>query len=598
VNPTAIGFWLLSLLVFSEEEAPRYLLRIEQPEQGWVRLEMELVVPAGSQRIEWLDRSASGVPWLGQAGPSPSSRAKVLEERFEVAPGGPVEPRVIAPGHFQLDCNGPTTLRHIRRLQIPDRASARQSQHPYASSLSPSGGVLHGRDLFLEVKAPAELRRGSPQLQLDLPEGWTWIAPWGSGASPDQAPNLEALLDNFFLVGAQLHTENYVHDHGQFVVAALQSSLRGFEVDPQSASLDFARAATRALGPLAEGTFLIIWMPLRDTRHQRLLMQRGGTAARSLVAYVDEYPARALAEHPLSVVAHEVSHWWCPKAMAPDGRHLPWFSEGVASYYELLLLARVGLVDFSFVAQALVDSWSLTRGFAVHEQGWSLDQASRRFARDPRVTDFVYRRGSLLAFSLDVALRQAGAEAGLDGVIRALVERARIQGESMRAPWLLEELEAQAGVRVRQQLQFWLMAQTAPDLEHDLQAVGYRIQPASLPYLGIQFSGERSLEIAAARGPARGILRAGDLLRRMDDRELSSLEDFEAAFAELTEEQTVEIEVLRSGERRRCALLVGSRPSPRAVRNEEVTGAQQKLREALLRAPQSSTPAPDEPNDR
>jgi hypothetical protein len=104
---------------------------------------------------------------------------------------------------------------------------------------------------------------------------------------------------------------------------------------------------------------------------------------------------------------HEVFHVVMPQTIRGNA----WFSEGVASYYQYLLLARVGLLD-------PVTAWSsLHAGFGrgrSDDTGRTLDEDSEGLGRYSAYWR-VYWTGAAWAFRADVELRRRGRS--LDEVV-------------------------------------------------------------------------------------------------------------------------------------------------------------------------------------
>ncbi|HLK37639.1 MAG TPA: hypothetical protein VKU41_12855, partial [Polyangiaceae bacterium] len=111
------------------------------------------------------------------------------------------------------------------------------------------------------------------------------------------------------------------------------------------------------------------------------------------------------------VVVHELFHLGCP-SFEGEGR---WLEEGLATYYEPILRARVGWTSRE-------DLWA----HFVHEMPRGLrsdDEPAALEARDD--IDGTYWGGALFAFLADVSIREQTAGArSLDDVLRAVLSRA------------------------------------------------------------------------------------------------------------------------------------------------------------------------------
>ncbi|MEP1472270.1 MAG: hypothetical protein ABJK20_00260 [Halieaceae bacterium] len=112
---------------------------------------------------------------------------------------------------------------------------------------------------------------------------------------------------------------------------------------------------------------------------------------------------------------HELAHLLIPYKGSGDS----WFSEGLASYYQNLLQARIGLIDEQVMWQKLLDGFLRGRQQAEFD-GISLAEISdgmpgnRAFMR-------VYWSGAWYFLAADVQLRQqSGGKFGLDDALDAL----------------------------------------------------------------------------------------------------------------------------------------------------------------------------------
>ncbi len=104
------------------------------------------------------------------------------------------------------------------------------------------------------------------------------------------------------------------------------------------------------------------------------------------------------------VAVHELSHLLQP----PVGVDEAWFGEGLATWHQVVLRARVGLVTEAEAWALLRDGF--TRGAASAEDGGRLPlhAASARMRREGRFLQ-TYWGGAALIFAVDVALRRCAA---------------------------------------------------------------------------------------------------------------------------------------------------------------------------------------------
>lgn len=199
-----------------------------------------------------------------------------------------------------------------------------------------------------------------------------------------------------------------------------------------------ARKIVEALGGLMGGLpyerYLFI-LHLTDKRRgglehassTTLNVQRGGF-----------FPRQAY-EETLGLLAHEFFHVWNAKRLKPAAfvpydyareqyTRLLWWFEGATSYYELVALARAGILTPARRLEALGKALtSLERTPGARKM--SLEEASflawvkhyRPDENSPNSAISYYLKGELVALALDLALRRAGHS--LDEVLKALYAR-------------------------------------------------------------------------------------------------------------------------------------------------------------------------------
>lgn len=139
-------------------------------------------------------------------------------------------------------------------------------------------------------------------------------------------------------------------------------------------------------------------------------------------------------------VYHELSHLLIPY----DGGGDRWFSEGLASYYQNVLQARIGMFDERRMWQKLYDGFERGR----KQDQWShlnLDDLSDGM-RENRNFMRIYWSGALYWLELDLALRQLSPAQSLDGALLKLRECCSEQ--SLTAEQLCKKLDELTGTRL------------------------------------------------------------------------------------------------------------------------------------------------------
>jgi predicted metalloprotease with PDZ domain len=267
----------------------------------------------------------------------------------------------------------------------------------------------------------------------------------------------------------------------------------------------------------------------------------------------------------LGLISHEYFHTWnvkrlMPREFAPydytreNYTELLWFFEGFTSYYDDLLLRRAGLIDDARYLGSLGKTITqVLNAPGRHVQ--SVAQASfdawvkyyRSDENTPNATISYYTKGSLVALSLDLALRVQGSGASarrrhLDEVMRRLWERTW-QRAASASPGALTEADIEAVLReVAGQRAADAIGQRLSDAVHgtaDLPlrellapfGVSWRVQPATLAQrLGLKasegaFTGVKVTHVLRGGAAERAGVAAGDELLAVDGWRLRRLDD-------------------------------------------------------------------------
>jgi hypothetical protein len=128
------------------------------------------------------------------------------------------------------------------------------------------------------------------------------------------------------------------------------------------------------------------------------------------------------------VAVHELSHLLHPLV----GLDEAWFGEGLATFHQVVLRARAGLIDEDDAWAALRDGFE--RGQAAAERGpWTLPlrEGSARMRAEGRWVQ-TYWGGAAIVFALDVGLRRCGG-GSIDDVVAAVrAEQPRV--DAVRVP--------------------------------------------------------------------------------------------------------------------------------------------------------------------
>ena len=162
---------------------------------------------------------------------------------------------------------------------------------------------------------------------------------------------------------------------------------------------------------------------------------RGGGAALQIFANVEADLPSLKADW---VAVHEMAHLVHPFIDFKDA----WFSEGIATYYQEVALARGGLKGEEAAWQALADGFS--RGAAQVHGRKTLTQVASELKHNMRFMQ-VYWSGAAFALRADVALRSRGDGWSLDRGMRALKACCGGDERPLRSKEVADRIDQAAG---------------------------------------------------------------------------------------------------------------------------------------------------------
>lgn len=218
---------------------------------------------------------------------------------------------------------------------------------------------------------------------------------------------------------------------------------------------------------------------------------RGGR--QGIAFYVD--PTRSLESFIADWTApHEFSHLFIPY----PGQSDLWLSEGFASYYQNILMAREGLLTPS-------EAWEkLYEGFQRAERNGRDHLTLRQLSSRRRSGGMmrIYWSGALLFLQADMMLRrQSDGRQTLDQVIETFNRCCRSQRESWQGPDLMASFDHIAGSSLFSDLYRQYAASTAiPDYLSLFSELGLRIEEGHVNLAG-QSSPARQLMEGSKRSP-------------------------------------------------------------------------------------------------
>lgn len=167
---------------------------------------------------------------------------------------------------------------------------------------------------------------------------------------------------------------------------------------------------------------------------------------------------------------HELAHLTLPYLDKKDA----WLTEGFATYYQEVLLARVGTISPLRAWQAIDDGF---RRGALVGTGRTLEEESRDM-RETHAFWRVYWAGAVFALEADVWVRThvpRYREDGIDGVLREVYARWRERQETWSGERFCSEMDKVVGGRPFSALAtLYKSAQRFPDLHEIYEVLGLR----------------------------------------------------------------------------------------------------------------------------
>lgn len=270
-------------------------------------------------------------------------------------------------------------------------------------------------------------------------------------------------------------------------------------------AVDLARVA-REVTAIAEAAIDLMGGVLPIERYTFLAVgwDQGGGGLEHRDGAVLQVPVRTFQDEQMvarlqSLIAHEYFHLWNVKRLVPADLVRPnfdqptyseslWVAEGWTSYYDEILPTRAGLWQASQLLDSLARSFTRTRDTpGVDRQ--SLRQASyeawiKHYRRDENapnaMTDY-YGHGALVAWELDLRLRYAGVEDGLDQVLRSLWARHAGSAAGYTEQDVLDAVAHHGGARLAALAETRVAVPGPPDLDEIVEVVGLRWDVAPDP---------------------------------------------------------------------------------------------------------------------
>lgn len=355
--------------------------------------------------------------------------------------------------------------------------------------------LLNGAGVFLYTESS---RNWPQQVTVELPEDWKNIStsmPGAGGQHRYLAPDYDGLVDSPILLGnATIYPFSV---EGQAYALVNQGETASWDGPKSAQGVAGVVAAVQAfwgtnplevpylfLNVIAEGSGGL------EHDHSTVLIT-GPLQMKYRQDYVDW----------LALVSHEFFHAWNIRRMRPQAldeydyaketytREL-WLAEGLTSYYDNLLLLRSGLisVDEYFVLLAYeFHAYETTPGRRLDSaEAASFDAWIKHYKPDANTTNksvSYYRKGSIVGFVTDMAMRQASNNReSLDHLMREMYRRYGpngTAGDGVYPPDAFQVLAGElTGQQVEKQIATWLETTADPDIDAALVWYGLKLDRA------------------------------------------------------------------------------------------------------------------------
>ena len=282
------------------------------------------------------------------------------------------------------------------------------------------GLFFTGGSLFV---LPDAALPGGARVHFDLPTGWTEALPWAIDPSNGDAivPDGNGLLRNCFFLGTPRVEEVTLGDFA--FVLVMTEGLKDKKALFVDAMRPILPEAKNIFGGMPKANrYLVVLSPSERTD--------GGAFANSYSMLLQGTVNQASSVVWAHGIAHELLHFWNGHTLVPaTPTDEEWFKEGFTDYYTILLRSRLGMEPRETTFRKME---GCLRRYVLSKMLLGIEGSLREAGRDKhRNRMFVYGGGTLVAFTLDVRIREATENRhGLDDVMKQLYEQFALAGRT------------------------------------------------------------------------------------------------------------------------------------------------------------------------
>ncbi len=497
------------------------------------------------------------------------------------------------------------------RVQLGGRTAFRVEYEYYAAELNAGSTYVDDEMVLINFVNCCLYPPNIPAaytIRIPATEGMRVATPLPpTGSHEYSARDYDHLFDNFLFASPTLTHHTFYH--------------RGLEthlwihgpVSPPHYQMedDFIRFMDEALAifgsyPIRQYHFLYIFPPYRKyhgVEHQEGTVIVLGPPHQLFERKLGErfYTYKQL----LGISAHEFFHLWNVKAIRPQELYpidyskenysrLGFFLEGVTTYYGELLLLRSGLLTFQSWAK---DFSRILNAFFANYGRFNKTLAESSFdlwvdgyrPHIPHRTTSIYTHGALVAFLLDIHLRQhSEGTASFDSLMRFLYENYAQQHKGFPLEALESYLREHGGPATAAILHDYVfgMKDIEPALAEALAAVGVHLRKEALTdyrgRLGMRVGNDGTINYLVPFGPAEQAgLAYHDRIVAINGIQPSEQDYAEWLDHHVRHHAAIELAVIRAGRLLTLSVPVGESPQMfeyTAVPDEQST----PLRDAWL----------------
>jgi predicted metalloprotease with PDZ domain len=319
-----------------------------------------------------------------------------------------------------------------------DYEIAAQLPGPYGAEVTPNHAFLNLAEVLMYSP---ELRAAPVELTFsNTPRGWKFATALSTSGDKFQAKNYDALVDS--PVEAGTFQESDFDEGGSHYRVVVDADRSDYDLGKIVADVrKIVAAATGWMNDRPFQTYLFLYHFPRGP---------GGGGMEHAYCTAIDVNAQLLKDDPIAldnVTAHEFFHLWNVKRIRPQSlepidytkenyTRALWFSEGVTSMVEDIILLRAGLLDERRYLARLGDQISELQRRPAHRtqsaEESSLDAwlEGDAYYRLPERSISYYNKGELLGLTLDLALRDGThGKASLREVFRWMNQNYAQQGK-------------------------------------------------------------------------------------------------------------------------------------------------------------------------